>query len=207
MSASPASAATRGKILATVLAVGGAVAVAGLGTFGSFTSTTSASTTVSSGTVQIALGAAGTAANRLTVAANGLVPGDVVERAVDLSVSGDQDLAGVSLGVSAPTSSVLDTDAVNGLQLTVESCGSAWTEGGTAPAYVYSCPGGATTLVGPRPVVGAAMALAGVGVTAGSTNHLRVTLSLPTSADNTFQGQTSVLSFDFTGVQRAGTNR
>jgi hypothetical protein len=130
-----------------------------------------------------------------------------VQRAVDLSVTGSEDLSAVSLTVSAPTSSVLDTDTTDGLQLTVESCGSAWTESGTAPAYTYSCPGGATNLVASRPVVGTGMSLAGVGLTTGSTSHLRVTLSLPTSAGNAFQGKSSVLSFAFTGVQRAGTNR
>jgi hypothetical protein len=197
----------RGKLLATVLALGGAATVAGLGTFGQFTSTTSANASVSSGTVQIALGASGTAANRLTVAATGIVPGDTVQRAVDLSVTGSEDLSAVSLTVSAPTSSVLDTDTTDGLQLTVESCGSAWTESGTAPAYTYSCPGGATTLVASRPVVGSNIALSGVGVSAGSTSHLRVTLSLPTTAGTVFQGKSSVLTFAFTGVQRTGTAR
>src|SRR5689334_15807031 len=113
---------TRAKILATALAVAGASAVAGLGTFGSFTSTTNAAESISSGTVQIALGSAGTATNRLTVAASGLVPGDTVQRAADLSVAGDQGLSGVTLSTTASPSSVLDTDATNGLQMVIDSC-------------------------------------------------------------------------------------
>jgi spore coat-associated protein N len=201
------SSVNRGKLLATVLALGGAATVAGLGTFGQFTSTTSANASVSSGTVEISLGTAGTAANRLTVAATGIVPGDTVQRAVDLSVAGSEDLSAVSLDVSAPTSSVLDTDTTDGLQLTVDACDSAWTESGTAPAYTYTCPGGAATLVASRPVVGSGLSLAGVGLTTGSTSHLRVTLALPTSAGNAFQGKSSVLTFAFTGVQRAGADR
>jgi hypothetical protein len=42
---------------------------------------------------------------------------------------------------------------------------------------------------------------------AGGTDHLVVTLTLPTSADNTFQGKTSALSVSFTGTQKTGTNR
>jgi hypothetical protein len=198
---------TRAKVLSTALAVAGVTAVAGLGTFGSFTSTTSASETVSTGTVQIALGTAGTAANRLTVAASGLVPGDTVQRAADVAVTGDQDLSAVTLTTTATTSSVLDTDTTNGLQMTVDSCPGGWTESGAAPAYTYSCGTTPVTLVASRPVVGSNLPLTGLDVTAGSVNHLRVTLTLPTSADNTFQNTSSVVDFAFTGVQRAGTNR
>jgi spore coat-associated protein N len=198
---------SRGKMLATVVAVGGAAAVAGLGTLGTFTSTTSASEPVSSGTVQITLGTAGTATNRLTVGATGLVPGDTVQRAVDLAVTGDQDLSAVSLSTTATTSSVLDTDATNGLQMVVDSCSVPWTESGTAPAYTYTCGGTSSVLVASRPVIGSNLSLSGVGLTSGTTNHLRVTMALPTTADNTFQSKSSVLSFAFTGVQRTGTSR
>jgi spore coat-associated protein N len=148
-----ALASNRGKILATALAVGGAATVAGLGTFGSFTSTTSASASVASGTVQIGLGSAGTAANRLTVAASGLVPGDTVQRAVDLAVNGNQDLSGITLTTTASPSSLLDTDATNGLQMTIDSCAAGWTESGTAPAYTYSCARPVSVLAS-RPVIG-----------------------------------------------------
>lgn len=198
---------TRAKLLTTALAVGAAATVAGLGTFGQFTSTTSASETVSSGTVAIAIGSSGTAANRLDVAATGLVPGDTVERAVDLSVTGDQDLSAVTLSTSATTSSLLDTDAVNGLQMVVDMCSVPWTEGGTAPAYTYTCGGTQSTLLASAPVIGSNLSLSGVGLTTGSTSHLRVTLTLPTTAGNTFQAQSSAIDFAFTGVQRTGTSR
>jgi len=59
-----------------------------------------------------------------------------------------------------------------------------------------------------RPVVGANVALAGLtALTNGTTDNLRVKLAFPTTADNTFQGQSSVINFDFTGTQRAATNR
>lgn len=200
------SKATRGKVLVTVSTVGAAAAVAGLGTFGTFNSVTSASSSVATGTVAIALGGAG-GLNELSVAATGLVPGDTVERAADLSVSGDQDLSGVTLTTTAPTSSVLDSDAVNGLQLAVDMCSVPWTETGTAPIFTYTCGGTQTPVVAARPVIGSNVALPGAALAAGSSTHLRVTLSLPTTADNTFQGKSSVISFAFTGTQRTGTNR
>jgi hypothetical protein len=197
---------TRAKILITAVAVGGAAAVSGLGTFGTFTSTTSASAAVSSGTVQIALGAAG-GANRLSVGASGLVPGDTVQRAVDLSVSGDQALSAVALTTTASPSSVLDTDATDGLQMVIDACSVPWTESGTAPAYTYSCSGTTTGVVATRAVIGSNLALPGVGLNPTDVSHLRVTLALPTAAGNAFQGQSSTVNFSFTGTQRNGSAR
>jgi hypothetical protein len=42
-------------------------------------------------------------------------------------------------------------------------------------------------------------------LTAGATDFLTFTVSLPTTADNTFQGKTAALSLTFTATQRTGT--
>ena len=42
---------------------------------------------------------------------------------------------------------------------------------------------------------------------AGQTDYLTVAISLPTSADNSFQGKSAALSLTFTGTQRTGTAR
>src|SRR5437868_1345418 len=91
------------KLLAALTVATSGAAVAGLGTFGSFTSTTSASHSVASGTVVIALGATGPA-NRLTVNASGLVPGDTVQRAFDLSNTGSEALASITATTTATVS-------------------------------------------------------------------------------------------------------
>jgi spore coat-associated protein N len=199
---------TTGKVLASTVLLGAAVSVAGLGTFGTFTSATAATAQVSSGKVAIALGSDGTATNRLTVAANKLVPGDTVQRAVQLSnAAGQQDLSSITLTTTAPTSSLLDTDATNGLQLVVDVCSQPWTEVGTAPAYTYSCPGVTKSVLTSRPVKGANMALANLtSTTAGNTDNLRVTLSFPTVANDTFQNLDSSILFTFNGTQRAATS-
>ena len=129
---------TSGKLLASAALVAAAAGVAGLGTYGAFTSTTEASASVSSGTVTIALGAAGSAANRLTVASTGLVAGDTVQRAATLTNTGTQNLAAVTLTTAATTSSILDTDITNGLQVAIDRCSVPWTEAGTDPAYTLS---------------------------------------------------------------------
>src|SRR5581483_12336252 len=99
---------TRGKLIASGALLATAAGAAGLGTFGSLTSTTSASESVASGTVSIALGASGPA-NRMSVAATNIVPGDTIQRAVTLTNSGTSALSGVYLTTNATTSSLLDT--------------------------------------------------------------------------------------------------
>lgn len=195
------------KVLLSIAALGCAAGIAGLGTFATFTSTTSASQQVSSGTVTIALGATGAATNRLTVNASGIVPGDTMQRSFDLANSGSQDLASVTLTTTASPSSLLDTDATNGLQMVVDKCSVAWTESGSSPAFTYSCSGTTSTVLATRAVIGSSIALSNLGVTtAGATDRLRLTLTLPSTAGNTFQGLTSTVSYSFTGTQRAATS-
>jgi hypothetical protein len=199
---------TRAKVLASGALIAAAAGAAGLATFGSFTSTTSANAQVNSGTVTINLGTAGTAANRLTVAASNIVPGDTIQRAVTLSNSGNAGLATLSLTTAATTSSLLDTNTSDGLQMLVEDCPSAWTEAGTAPAYTYTCTAGATTVVASRAVIGANIPLTGLAaLNAGGTDNLRVTLTFPATAGNNMQNQSSVIGFTFTGTQRGATNK
>jgi len=197
----------RDRLVLSIALILIAVSLAGVGAFASFTSTASVSQSITSGTVTIALGSTGTANNRLDVAATGVVPGDTIQRAVNVSNTGNQDFASISLTTTASTSSLLDTDASNGLQMVIERCSVAWTEAGSAPAYTYTCSGTTSTVVSSRAIIGAGVTFGNVLLTAGSTNNLRVTLTLPSTAGNTLQGLTSVISYAFTGTQRAATNR
>lgn len=197
---------TSKKLLATVAVLGAAASIAGLGTYATWTSTTSQSHTISTGTVTISLGATGAATNRLNIGASGLVPGDTIQRSVDLTNSGSIDLASVTLTTSASPSSLLDTDATNGLQMVIDKCSQAWTEAG--PPYTYTCGGTTSSVLTSRSVVGSNVALSNLGATtAGATDHLRVTLSLPSAAGNTFQNQSSTITYAFTGTQRAAGNQ
>lgn len=196
------------KILLSLAVLGAAASVAGLGTFASFTSTTSAAHTISSGTVTIALGATGASTNRLTVNATNIAPGDTMQRSVDLINNGTVDLASITLTTTASPSSVLDTDATNGLQMTIDHCSAAWTEAGSSPAFTYTCSGTTSTVLASRAIIGSNMALSNLTATTnGVTDHLRVTLSLPSAADNTFQNKTSTVTYAFNATQRAATNK
>jgi spore coat-associated protein N len=200
--------AQRRKLLVSLAIVAAAASIAGLGTFATFTSSTSASQNVSSGTVTIALGATGAATNRLTVGASNIAPGDTIQRSVDLINSGSIDLSGITLTTSASASSLLDTDATNGLQMVIDRCSTAWTESGVAPAYTYTCSGTTSTVLASRAVVGSNLTLSNLtALTNGVTDHLRVTLSFPSAAPNSFQNQSSTILYTFTGTQRAGTNK
>ncbi len=207
----------KAKIFATVAAVGSATAVAGLGTFGTFTDTTNASTPVDSGIVNLDLGATGAVTNRLDVAATDIVPGDTIQRAFDLNATGTTSpLGSVTLTSTAPTSSLLNTDATNGLQLKIESCldtttgVNAWVESAAAP-YTYTCPATATraAVVAERAVIGSGVSMPGLKSlsTAGASDNLVMTLRLPTSADNTFQNLASTIRFTFDATQRTATNK
>jgi spore coat-associated protein N len=199
------------RLLGSFAVVGVAAAMAGLGTFATFTSSTTASHTISSGTVSIALGATGASTNRLTVGASNVVPGDTIQRSVDLVNNGGasaDNLSAITLTTTASPSSLLDTEATNGLQMVIEKCSVPWTETGTAPAYTYTCSGTTTTALASRAVIGSSMALSGLAsLSTGSTDHLRVTLTLPTAAPNTMQGLTSTISYNFVGTQRVAGSK
>jgi predicted ribosomally synthesized peptide with SipW-like signal peptide len=188
----------------SIAAVGAAAAIAGLGTYATFTSSTSANQTVSSGTVTIALGPGGSATNRLTVGASNIAAGDTIQRAADLVNTSSVAMSSVTLTTTASPTSALDTDTTNGLQMVIDECSNAWTEAGTAPAYTYTCSGTTTSVLATRAVIGSAIALNGMNIASAGTDHLRVTLTLP-SASN-LQGLSSTITYNFTGTQRAATN-
>ncbi|MDP2772526.1 MAG: hypothetical protein Q8O61_03135, partial [Nocardioides sp.] len=80
-----------------------------------------------------------------------------------------------------------------------------------ASGNTLSCDGGSvTTVIAARPVAGANLDLAPVKTalnTAGAKSELRLTLSLPTTADNTFQGLSDAVKFTFDATQRAAQAR
>jgi predicted ribosomally synthesized peptide with SipW-like signal peptide len=188
------------RVLGSVGVVGAAAAVAGVGTFGAFTdSTTPAPVSIQSGIVSIALSAADGSAT-VPLAFDGVVPGASVTQAVNLINDGDSALSAVRLATVATRSSVMDTDAVNGVQLAVQSCSVAWTKD-------FACTGDVHTLLGAGPVVRDAALVNPASVAAGGTDHLAVTLSLPTGAGDAFKDKSSALALTFTATQRDGAVR
>jgi hypothetical protein len=199
-----AASATARKVVGSLAVIGTAAAVAGMGTFGSFTdSTTPVDTTIASGNLSINVNQTGYA---VPVTTAGFVPGDSITRAINLVNDGSSALGSVNFASVATAGSILTTDTVNGLQLSLKSCSVPWTQGGSASAPTYACSGTTQTLVN-GPAVTTATLSNPASLTAGATDYLVFSVSLPTSADNTFQGKSATLSLSFTGMQRTGTAR
>lgn len=194
---------TTRKVLGSLAVLGTAAAVAGLGTYGTFTdSTTPVTTQLATGTVSIDLAQP---AAPIPATTAGLLPGDTLARTVTLLNDGTSPLSSVNLGVTTTTAGVLTSDTVNGLQLSLASCSQPWTQNGTT-APTYTCAGTHKAITS-GPAVGNFGLGTANSLTPGGADHLLVTLTLPTSADNRFQGQSSTLSLTFSGVQRAATTR
>ena len=193
------------RILGTVAVLGGAALALGSGAYATFTDTQSAPPPISSGTVSLAPIGTSAANNRLSVGATNVAAGDTLQRAVDIKDTGTIALGSLTLTTTATTSSLLDTDATNGLQLTIDKCSVAWTESG--PPYTYTCGGTTSTVLASASVIGSNFSLSNITLTAGTDNYARVTLTLPGSSGNTFQNLTSVINFGFTATQRAGASQ
>lgn len=151
-------------------------------------------------TANLTLSASGSA---FSTDVTGLTPGVEGTRAITLNPGGTGDIGGVHLTTVATSSSALDTDATNGLQLSIERCSVAW--GGTADAY--TCGGSTTTVLASRAVIVNDISLTNVDTSVGAHNYLVVHLKLADTADSTFESLSSTIQFTFTAVQRANTAR
>lgn len=192
-----------GALAALVTAAG----AAGLATMAAGYSSQSGSGGLGVTTGVVTIGA-GTV-NRLTTAVGDLEPGDVVYRPIDL-VSTTTVLSSVTLSTTDTYGGAKLSTSTVGLQMTVQWCATAagWTEAGSSPAFTYTCPAGATTLIAARDVItstplslGSGLNARNSGATLPTTDHLLVTLTLPTSSPSTAQGAQSVINYAFTGVQ------
>jgi Camelysin metallo-endopeptidase len=187
------------KIGASIAIAATAAAVAGLGTFGTFTSSTDPTpVAIQDGTVSIDLTAGdGSASVPLSFTVS---PGTSTTRNVNLVNDGSAGLHSIGLATVATSSSILDSDPTNGLQMQVDDCSVAWAADGT-------CAGVQRTVLASGPAVRTGTLANPFGLAAGATDHLAVTLGLPTSAGDAFKAQSSGLSLTFTATQRDGGPR
>jgi spore coat-associated protein N len=179
------------------------------GAFAGFTDSTNGSHADTSGNLTLTLPAPGST-NRISVAYPNIRPGDTVQRAFDLTY-GSVYPANVSVTTSASTSSLLDTDATNGLKLTLDRCsgstqpGGGWLEAGSSPNYTYTCPSGTiASVLAQRSIIGSKVVLSNLNLAANGTDHLRLQVNLPTTSPTTMQGLTSTILYLFEADQRAG---
>lgn len=191
---------TRNKLLWSLAALGAAGAMAGLGTFATFTATTAEqSGLIDTGHVALTLGNAG------SLAVNDIVPGDQIQRLVDLTNVGDN-LDTVTLVVTTnPTSGTEPyEDPSRVMTLAIDRCESPNTWEASGTSYVCQDAGlntvAATAVLGSEALLGA-HGLPGLTALAG-TAHLRLTLSFSDIAGDNYQQQSTTLGYTFLGVQR-----
>jgi hypothetical protein len=196
---------TARKVLGSLAAIGGATAVAGLGTFGTFTDSTSVDTTVKAGALSIDLSVP-SGIKSIPVTTSGFLPGDSLTRAIDLANGGTLAMSSVNLATTASASNPLVTDPVHGLQLSLEQCSKAWTKGGTPELPTYTCGGAQRTLYS-GPVISTDALPTPNSLAPGGTDKMVFTLSLPTTAGNEMQSLNTTVSIAFTAVQGPGQPR
>ena len=190
----PRSASSR-RALATLGLLGATGALAA-GTYSAFTGSTSATLNVSSGTLTL-----DAATNSLTIDATDIIPGDTVQRGVNVKKGGSVTATDISVTttLASGTANVLTSDTTNGLQLKIEKCSAMPAVQGDGS---YSCTGAAEVL-GTGAVLRTKTAFGLSSVAA--DNFFRVTVTLPSAADNTFQGLSASVLYTFEAAQRAGT--
>jgi hypothetical protein len=127
-----------------------------------------------------------------------------VEKFATLTNAGNSDFNTISLttALASGTANVLTSDGTNGLQVTVEGCTTAW----TAVANGADTCTGSKSVLAKSAILGTGRALGNLAsITAGASDYLKITTSLPTSADNTFQGLGANVAFTFDATQRTAT--
>ncbi|WP_432494788.1 TasA family protein [Kineococcus gypseus] len=193
----------RRKVVLTALVAAAVTAVATQGSEATFTATASRGHSITTGNPMLVLGLTGTPANRLGVDVTGLIPGGTAQRSFDLQNTGSYTLTSYTLSTTVTTSSLLDTDTTNGLQVKLERCSVPWVESGTLPNFSYTCgpassPGTTTTVVPLRPISFTNVPVTGmVSAAPTGTDHLLLTEQLPATAGNSFQNLTSAVTFTF----------
>jgi hypothetical protein len=151
---------------------------------------------VSPGPVAVSLPGA---AEGVTLDTPGLVPGETAAAAVDLVVN--TGASTVTLTTMAASSSLLDRDPVNGLRLG-NRCSVPWEAVPGATRVRYRCPGRSVSVLVPRRILASSLPLSNLDAVAdGGTQHLLISLTLPESAGNEFQGLSSTIEYAFAVLQ------
>ena len=192
-----ANSSTARKVVGSLGVLGTAAAVAGMGTFGNFTdSTTPVATTIQSGTLSIDLSQPGFA---VPVTTTGFVPGDSLTRAVNLVNDGNSALGSVTLILVGHRLQRADhrrhqRPAADGEEVLGRVDPGRHRLGGHLHLLAAPRPSSAPARSSTTSTLNGAAAL-----NAGGTDYLTFSISLPATADNTFQGKSASLSLDLHG--------
>jgi hypothetical protein len=173
------------KLFASIGVVGAAASCAGLATYADPLSARGAIAIRASRPKLVAMA-------RVLVPATTIAPGDRVSRTLALKARGHS-FRRLTLTVTTKKASLL-TDRTLGLRLKVSRCGKQWRRNRSG----YACRSRVHMVLKPGPVLGRRK-LAHASIKRGKKLFLLLTLTLPASADDTFQRQTSTLVYRFSG--------
>ena len=214
------------KVLLSLLVLGLLTTVVTVGTFALFTASTSNSNNVfATGTLSMSNSNGASA----TATLSNMVPGDTVTGLISINNSGSEDITSYQLSTAATAGSpsnpnALTIDTTKGLQIWVSRCSQAWTGSGASA----TCGGVQSDVLGtsasPVAIIQNNASLAanafcstnaaaiaqratrGITCSLTGTDYLKVRVSLPSSADNSFQGLSSTISLNFNGQQPNSAN-
>lgn len=151
----------------------------------------------SPGPVTVSLAAPGGTTDGVSFDTPGLAPGDTVALRVDLVMRASSRAPTATLTTTATSSSLLDQDPVDGLQLAIDRCGVPWEKVPAARHRAYRCPGRRLPVLAPRPILGRSVRLSNLDAAGKSRPHLLLLVTLPRSAGNEFQGLSSRIDYAF----------
>ncbi|MDZ4826932.1 MAG: hypothetical protein SGJ13_10780 [Actinomycetota bacterium] len=202
----------RTRLVLAALGIG----VLGVGSYltasATFSSQATPSHATDTGDMELALGSAGSADNRLTIGST-LNPGDSAQRQAKITIDNEgATMSAVTLtttGTNGPPTFV--TNTTDGLKVWIANCDQAWTESGSSPNYSYTCGGTQADVLGttgsPVPVLQTNAALSNLVLDDGAVNYLRIRVTFPVTAPVSMNGQSSDISFTFNGTPRTAQSR
>ncbi len=197
------------KLVVVAAATVGGGALVSSSVFASLTATATASTTVTTGTLKLTQTSTG-ASGGISTGTISMAPGDTINRYVTLLNGGTLDAITPTVRLTDSGTTTLTTDAVNGLQITINACSVAWTQasgacGGTTTAVLAST--SANTLLSDT-------AITLPSNLAAASSALKISISLPAGTEvttngtlpvGTIQGLSPSLTWTFTETQRTAT--
>ena len=217
---------SRVKLIVSLAVLTVVSTLATIGTYAAFTaSTATADNTFASGTLTLSNDHA---ASTLLVINNKMIPGDTITGYLNVDNTGTEDVVGyqlaTALGTGAVTNNLTDSTKTGSLKLTVSRCSVAWAAGACSGTTTTVVPAG-TNIIGTASLISTGNAFCSKdpsqtaslrtsrGVTCdttidntNATDHLKVVVSFPASADNTYQGLSTAVHFTMTGTQGNAVN-
>ncbi len=202
------------KVTIVVAAALGGVGLVATNVFAALTATATNTTggSVTTGTLKLEYAASGASGAFATPIA-AMSSGDTVNRYIDLNVSGTLDGESPTVQITTSDTNTLVTDGTKGLQISISACSVAWTQTGAG-----TCSGSTTSVLSNTSVLTLKTAAANITLPtklAGTTNRLKISITLPVATESvvngvlpvgTIQGLSAGLTWSFVIQERTSTN-